>query len=297
MSSKISGIYRITNLNNGKYYIGSSNDCKSRWRGHRRALKNNRHDNPYLQNAWNKYGESAFKFEVIDQVPIDLLVSFEQFYLDFISLEKDMMYNINPYANGLAFGDKNTNYDPTIYSFINRNTMERFTGTQLEFKQKYDVDDKRLPVILNPKPRKDTGHMAESFHGWMTLNNYNKWRYEKDLQNNLRVLKDIVEYKRSLLKEEEEQAEREKDAEAKRLYFEAHKEEIIKERNAKQLQYYYDHKEERKEYTKQYWKGRYAKLSDEQKAKKRAITRRWKQTHKEYVKQRQREYMKTYKNG
>ena len=51
-----SGIYIITNLINKKSYYGSSYDITGRWSDHKWMLKNNCHDNPYLQNSWNKYG-------------------------------------------------------------------------------------------------------------------------------------------------------------------------------------------------------------------------------------------------
>lgn len=54
--NKISGIYKILNIKNGKFYIGSSNNIKVRWSQHKTLLKNNKHENKYLQNAWNKYG-------------------------------------------------------------------------------------------------------------------------------------------------------------------------------------------------------------------------------------------------
>ena len=56
------GIYCIKNLENGKIYIGKSVNIKNRWISHRNTLKNNKHDNSYLQNSWNKYGESSFVF-------------------------------------------------------------------------------------------------------------------------------------------------------------------------------------------------------------------------------------------
>lgn len=62
-------IYRISNLVNAKSYIGVSIDYISRWKQHRRALKNNRHCNKKLQNAWNKYGEECFEFQVIEECP------------------------------------------------------------------------------------------------------------------------------------------------------------------------------------------------------------------------------------
>ena len=60
-----SGIYKITNKIDGKCYIGQSSNIKKRFKDHRYDLKYNKHDNPYLQNAYNKYGKDNFKFEIL----------------------------------------------------------------------------------------------------------------------------------------------------------------------------------------------------------------------------------------
>lgn len=54
------GIYKITNLNDGKVYIGKSEDLKRRIKTHKLLLKRNKHFNYHLQNAYNKYGENFF---------------------------------------------------------------------------------------------------------------------------------------------------------------------------------------------------------------------------------------------
>lgn len=59
-------IYKITNIINNKCYIGQTRDYKARFQGHKLQLRKNIHDNPYLQYAWNKYGENAFTFEVLE---------------------------------------------------------------------------------------------------------------------------------------------------------------------------------------------------------------------------------------
>jgi group I intron endonuclease len=56
------GIYKITNLVNNRYYIGSSLDIKRRWDTHRRMLNKNNHHNDFLQKSWNKHGGDNFKF-------------------------------------------------------------------------------------------------------------------------------------------------------------------------------------------------------------------------------------------
>lgn len=71
MNLNVRGIYAITRKIQGKpdkTYIGSSKNISIRWRTHRCELNKNRHKNKHLQNNWNKYGESSFKFEILEIV-------------------------------------------------------------------------------------------------------------------------------------------------------------------------------------------------------------------------------------
>ena len=60
------GIYSILNKVNGKIYVGQSTNIKKRLNHHRNALKRNAHHNQHLQSSWNKYGEKAFEFNVLE---------------------------------------------------------------------------------------------------------------------------------------------------------------------------------------------------------------------------------------
>lgn len=64
-------IYRITNMANGHYYIGSAESFARREWQHKYELKKGTHKNPRLQAAWVKHGADMFVFEVIEQVPED----------------------------------------------------------------------------------------------------------------------------------------------------------------------------------------------------------------------------------
>jgi group I intron endonuclease len=100
-TGKISGIYKIVNKVNGKYYVGSSNDVFGkfgRWYEHRKNLIKNCHTNKKLQNAWNKHGEHNFEFLFIESVNTDDLLLVEQIYLDLLREDhlsnKDTHYNL-----------------------------------------------------------------------------------------------------------------------------------------------------------------------------------------------------------
>jgi group I intron endonuclease len=64
-------IYKITNLVNDKFYVGSTTNKKVRFRQHRKLLRGNRHHCKHLQAAWNKYGEEKFSFDVVEVVSED----------------------------------------------------------------------------------------------------------------------------------------------------------------------------------------------------------------------------------
>ena len=135
INQKISGIYKITNKLNGKYYVGSAINinygCRGRWACHIRGLNGNYHYNHHLQSAWNKYGKDTFEFQIVDIVPADktLILLTEQVYLDIAKLEQDRCYNTKFIAGGGEYisesgRNKISEYNRTrIFSIETRNKI------------------------------------------------------------------------------------------------------------------------------------------------------------------------------
>lgn len=114
-----SGIYKITNSVNGKFYIGSAKDIDYRWEDHKQYLNGGYHINPKLQNAWNFYGGDKFLFEIVEETSSEktVLLEREQHYLDlFKPYMRDIGYNICPTANG---GD-NITHNPNREEFVEK---------------------------------------------------------------------------------------------------------------------------------------------------------------------------------
>src|SRR5258705_1470084 len=92
---KTSGIYKITCTANGKMYVGSAVNLLKRWSFHLWELRNNRPDNSRLQNAWNKYGESTFEFEIIEVAMSWSRKDREQYWLDKLKpYDREIGFNV-----------------------------------------------------------------------------------------------------------------------------------------------------------------------------------------------------------
>ena len=104
-----SGIYQIVNTINEKRYIGSSVNIGQRIAEHKTKLKNNKHFNRYLQNAWFKYGENNFVFNILLSCKKKDLIFYEQRAIDVYKTSNGGGYNLRPLAQsnrGLVVSEK-----------------------------------------------------------------------------------------------------------------------------------------------------------------------------------------------
>ena len=93
-----SAIYSIRCVATEKIYIGSAVNYVKRWADHKWNLRNQKHCNRKLQNAWNKYGGAAFEFLIIELVEdAALLIEREQHWIDFHNSYKSG-FNMTPTA-------------------------------------------------------------------------------------------------------------------------------------------------------------------------------------------------------
>jgi len=64
-------IYEIHNTTTKQIYVGQTGQGRHRWNVHKSKLRNGIHENPHLQKAWDKWGEDAFCFNVVEELPCD----------------------------------------------------------------------------------------------------------------------------------------------------------------------------------------------------------------------------------
>ena len=92
------GIYRIVNMNNGHFYLGSSVIIENRYVQHMSDLRCGRHHSVYLQRAYDKDSENVFILDIVEECDESELLEIEQTYLDAIS--SSGCYNVSRSASG-----------------------------------------------------------------------------------------------------------------------------------------------------------------------------------------------------
>ena len=108
MMENVCGIYCIERTSDQAVYIGQSVGCRSRINQHKHHLRKGRHANSHLQRAYNKHGESAFVFRVLEACSSQELDMREQLHLDKARKSKVVVFNMGDVAacpnKGRKFG-------------------------------------------------------------------------------------------------------------------------------------------------------------------------------------------------
>jgi group I intron endonuclease len=99
--SALAGIYKITNKINGRIYVGSAKTFRARWGQHIYSLRNQKHQNKFLQADFNKSGEDAFVFEVLEVIEgaKEVRLEREQCYINEALKTPKKCYNLNKKAS------------------------------------------------------------------------------------------------------------------------------------------------------------------------------------------------------
>lgn len=159
---KQSGIYKITCRPNNKIYIGSAVNLNVRWNRHLSELKTNKHVNPILQNAYNKYGIDKFRFEIIEIIDdVTKLFEREQFYLNTLKPFGKYGFNITIHAQG-GGNFKNHPNKKEIFEKISNTKLEQHLKVSDEHKAYLS---KKLSEYFIEHPNPNKNKTLEEIHG------------------------------------------------------------------------------------------------------------------------------------
>lgn len=151
------GIYTITNVVNGKMYVGLATNIVSRWGHHKADLRNNKHDNYHLQKVYNKYGKDVFKFEILVECEEQYLLSEEHYWCMILDVHNSKYgYNIQPtHPHGKRITTKETRdkiskiHTGKKHSQKSRNLMIEMSKLRVQAMYIPGVIEKRKETIAN----------------------------------------------------------------------------------------------------------------------------------------------------
>lgn len=88
-------VYQIVNSQNGRIYVGETMRGELRWRDHLSYLRCGNHSNSNLQADFNKFGEEAFEWSTIKELPKDrdVLLKEEKLHINSLIAEGKSLYN------------------------------------------------------------------------------------------------------------------------------------------------------------------------------------------------------------
>ena len=150
------GIYKITNLKNGKVYIGQSDRLNDREREHFYRLEKQIHSNEFLQRSYNKHGKDNFTFEIIENA--DDLDNRELYFInEYGGINSHLNYNFkNPLTKEWSdytrvkqsktmIGENNPNY-----------------GNKWSQEQKDNASKNKKGITLEERLGKDKADLAKA---------------------------------------------------------------------------------------------------------------------------------------
>lgn len=199
------GIYKITNIINGKCYVGqtSASFIKRYWH-HKWCLNKGIHCNKYLQNAWNKYGCDNFIFEVIKILSTNEDIDeLEKYYIKkYNSTNSECGYNIDIGGQPMCLSQYVTESSRKIVGEKNRKHML----------------GRKLSEETKAKMRASSHHLSPSDKTREKLSNYMKNRVitestkqkirEANMGSNSHVTSliedDVIDIKKRLMKSEKQ---------------------------------------------------------------------------------------------
>ena len=146
------GIYKITNLLNGKCYIGQSIHIERRWAEHLQPSADS-----VIAMAIKKYGRENFSFEVLEEVELGDIVVLDELEEMYIALNNSIVpngYNIMERSEGqyTAFSKFNKEQFNEIVNLIQNSSL-----TFEEIAKKYSLNKRTITRINQGQTHKIYG--------------------------------------------------------------------------------------------------------------------------------------------
>jgi len=192
-------IYKITNLINGKCYIGlDTGPCEElrRWNSHKSGYKTHKGKSK-LYNAFKKYGIENFICEIIDnsKTAAELRIR-EEFWIKTLNTCKSG-YNILPSANGgwtladMSEEDRKIKIEACKKGFIKTNEIKWKLASPEIIQNNKDIARKNLNIFYE-----GTDRSIYIKHDWNNLSEEERFNKSRGLRNHWKNLTEEEKSKR-----------------------------------------------------------------------------------------------------
>lgn len=143
------GIYKITNILNGKVYIGKSINIQERWKNHKRVPN----DGMAIHKAMKKYGIHNFIFEVLEECSKEQLDAKESYWIKYYNSYLGEGYNATPGGEGASHPVKISNDELIL---IIKDLQDNKLSIK-EISNKYKVSSTTISTINTGNSRRIEG--------------------------------------------------------------------------------------------------------------------------------------------
>lgn len=159
------GIYKIINVVNNKFYVGSTVDLKRRKARHFSELRTGKHNNRHLQAAWVKYGEQAFVFVVVEEIAVDadLLAAENRWLKEHVG--KDYCYNIGVDATAPMLGVSGENSPTWGYRHTPDNLQKIGRASKTRVQSDEEKQKRRATMRGKPQPAEVRAKISATLSG------------------------------------------------------------------------------------------------------------------------------------
>lgn len=150
----MSFIYKITNLVNGKSYIGKTNmTIETRWKYHLKHIKEKRNINRPLYQAFNKYGIENFSITMVEECIEEEASEKEIYWINYYNTYLGEGYNATIGGDGRVC----YNYDLIINTYNNiQNITETAKLLNIHISTvKHALDSRGIKIILSQEVLKE----------------------------------------------------------------------------------------------------------------------------------------------
>ena len=194
-SMKFAGVYIIENSVNKKRYVGSSNGVYGRLHKHMSLLKNNKHENCILQQAWHKYNPEVFECYIVEFCSEENLTLVEQKWIDILNPEYNITYKVvrnvlseesrkkisntlkKKYAKGEL--ESHTTRPIDVYD-LDANYIATYKSGR-EVSRRLNVDISSVTRVLNGTYKQVKGYQFTYSDSPVQINKVNKSKYLRRL--------------------------------------------------------------------------------------------------------------------